>query len=213
VEEAVPIRGLGGAGLPVRTPISHPARMSRGRRTPRRLPAAAGDAEVGIMTATSQAAGRREVYLHDSAAPPATVVTPSVFAAVRDRGGRLLLVRRCDSGKWELPGGRVDVGESAIGAATREVREEAGIHIRVTGLVGLFTDPGFVVRASSGLVRQPFTVVLQAVATGGAPHGDLMETSAAAWVAVDELADLAIEPMARSWIDRALHSGEVAHLG
>lgn len=39
----------------------------------------------------------RQVHVHDSAAPAATVVTPSVFVAVRDERGRLLMVRRSPS--------------------------------------------------------------------------------------------------------------------
>jgi 8-oxo-dGTP pyrophosphatase MutT (NUDIX family) len=57
------------------------------------------------------------IHFHDPDAPAPTVVAPSVFVAVRNDRGKLLLVRRCDSGTWELPGGRVDVGESADVAA------------------------------------------------------------------------------------------------
>ena len=59
----------------------------------------------------------RSVHFHDPCAPRATVVVPSVFVAVRNPLDQVLLVRRCDSGLWELPGGRVDVGESAVTAA------------------------------------------------------------------------------------------------
>src|SRR3954452_16867087 len=92
----------------------------------------------------------RDVYYHDPAAPPATVVVPSVFVAVHDQDDRLLMVQRCDSGDWELPGGRVDVGESAVAAAQREVAEETGVVVHVTGLIGLYTDPGFIVRVRVG---------------------------------------------------------------
>ena len=101
------------------------------------------------MTATvDRTALTRRVHFHDPHAPAATVVVPSVFVAVRSWDGRLLLVRRIDSGCWELPAGRVDVGESAEAAAVRETLEEAGVKVVVTGLIGLFTDPGHVVRAS-----------------------------------------------------------------
>jgi len=59
--------------------------------------------------------------------------------------GRLLLVRRCDTGDWELPGGHVDPGESAAGAAVRETAEESGITVEITGLAGIYTDPGHVI--------------------------------------------------------------------
>ena len=92
----------------------------------------------------------RRIHFHDPGAPAATVVAPSVFVAVRNERGKLLLVRRCDSGTWELPGGRVDVGESAVEAAVRETSEESGLRVRITGLVGLFTDPACVVESAAG---------------------------------------------------------------
>jgi 8-oxo-dGTP diphosphatase len=156
------------------------------------------------MTASGATTGTRQVYYHDAAAPPATVVTPSVFVAVRRLDERLLLVRRCDSGAWELPGGRVDVGETAAQAAVREVSEEAGLQVSVTGLVGVFTDPGHVIRSREGEVRQQFALVFRARADGGVAHADLDETSEAAWVAVADLPHLLIEPPIRIWIAAAL---------
>src|SRR5690349_23117755 len=114
----------------------------------------------------------RDVYYHDPAAPAPTVVVPSVFVAARDPDGRLLLVQRCDSGDWELPGGRVDVGESAIVAAGREVAEESGVVVHVTGLIGLYTDPGHIVRSVTGEVRQQFVVLFRASPVSGRPRAD-----------------------------------------
>ena len=160
------------------------------------------------MTTIGEAIGSRRVYYHDPSAPPATVVTPSVFVAVREGSGRLLLVRRCDSGVWELPGGRVDVGETAVQAAVREAGEEAGLRVLVTGLVGIFTDPGHVIRSPTGEVRQQFAVVFHAQAVGGDPHPDLRETCETGWVAVADLAQLSIEPACRLWIAAALAHGD-----
>jgi 8-oxo-dGTP diphosphatase len=166
------------------------------------------------MTTTSDLpAPTRQVHFHDPAAPVATVVVPSAFVAVRGWGGRLLLVRRMDSGHWELPGGRVDVGESAEQAAVREVTEEAGVRVLITGLVGLFTDPGLVVQATDGEVRQQFAVVFRARFLGGEPHGDGHETSDAAWVAVRDLPALPMEPAIRVWITEALSCDPAPHLG
>jgi 8-oxo-dGTP diphosphatase len=165
------------------------------------------------MTTIGRAAATRQVYFHDRAAPVATCVVPSVFVAVRRLHGSLLLVRRCDSGVWELPGGRVDVGESAVEAAVRETAEEAGVQVTVTGFVGLFTDPGHVVRAANGEVRQQFAVLFRARAVGGSPRGDRHETSEAAWVAPADLPGLPMESPIRIWVARALAVGEPAHLG
>ena len=165
------------------------------------------------MTTIDREAVTRQVYFHDPGAPAATVVVPSVFVVARWLGGRLLLVRRCDSGTWELPGGRVDIGETAVEAAVRETAEEAGITVLVTGFVGLFSDPGHVVRSPDGEVRQQFAVLLRARALGGIPRGDLHETSEAAWVAPMDLPGLPMGPAARVWIGEALSVGYPPHLG
>jgi 8-oxo-dGTP pyrophosphatase MutT (NUDIX family) len=146
----------------------------------------------------------RDVYYHDPAAPVPTVVTPSVFVAVCDRPGRLLLVQRCDSGDWELPGGRVDVGESAVTAAAREVAEESGVVVHVTGLIGLYTDPGHIVRSVSGEVRQQFVVLFRASPVSGRPRPDWRETRAAAWWAPPAVAGLPMQAPVRAWIRDAL---------
>jgi 8-oxo-dGTP pyrophosphatase MutT (NUDIX family) len=148
----------------------------------------------------------RQEFFHDPGAPPAELVAPSVFAAVRDGHGRLLLVRRVDNGKWELPGGQVDVGDTAIGALQREVAEESGIVIGVLGVSGVYTDPGYVIRSVAGRVRQPFTVCYHAEPSSGAapPRPDQVETSDAAWVDPARLEALPVHPAMRLWIGDAL---------
>lgn len=163
------------------------------------------------MTTTTSLA--RQVFFHDVSAPPATVVTPSVFVVVLSAADELLLVRRCDSGRWELPGGRVDVGEDAVTTAVRETAEEAGVRVTVTGIVGLFTDPGIVVRSPTGQVRQQFAVVVRASAISGSPRGDMQETSDAAWVPLARLAGLPMEPHVRGWIAHVLARSGPPHLG
>jgi 8-oxo-dGTP diphosphatase len=60
-------------------------------------------------------------------------------AIVFDERGRLLLIQRGhepSKGKWSLPGGRIEVGESAEEAAVREVREETRLDVRISRLAG-----------------------------------------------------------------------------
>ena len=64
---------------------------------------------------------RLREYYQDPNAPRADDVLPAAFAAVRNVAGEVLLVRRIDDGYWELPGGRLEVGESAAQAVIREV--------------------------------------------------------------------------------------------
>ncbi len=62
--------------------------------------------------------------------------------------GRLVLVKRANEpaiGRWSFPSGYVDRGEAVEEAAVREVKEETGLDVEVTGLVGLYSRRGEVV--------------------------------------------------------------------
>lgn len=65
-----------------------------------------------------------------------------IVAAARTADGRLLLIRRADSGKWALPGGTLEWGETLRGAITREVFEETGARVSELGeLLGSYSNP------------------------------------------------------------------------
>jgi ADP-ribose pyrophosphatase YjhB (NUDIX family) len=57
--------------------------------------------------------------------------------------GKVLLTKREDSEMWCLPGGGVDDGEALAAAAVREVREESGLEVRLTRLVGIYSRPAW----------------------------------------------------------------------
>jgi 8-oxo-dGTP diphosphatase len=62
-----------------------------------------------------------------------------VGAVVRDDRSRLLLVRRGTEpakGRWSVPGGRIEPGETAVQAVVREVAEETGLRVIPTGRAG-----------------------------------------------------------------------------
>src|SRR5258708_31456205 len=145
----------------------------------------------------------RRIDFHDDPdAPVASVIVPSVNVAVTNDLGELLLIRRTDNDNWALPGGGVDIGESLPQAAVRETREESGIDCEITGLSGIYTDPGHVILyTSNGEVRQEFSVVLTARAIGGQLSAS-SETSEARWV---RLAELSEDQMERSMQPRFGH--------
>ena len=81
-----------------------------------------------------------------------------VGAVVLQRG-RVLLVRRGgqpSSGKWSLPGGLVELGETTAEAVRREIREECGIEITVVGVAGVVDR---VTRDAAGRVRYHYVLV------------------------------------------------------
>jgi 8-oxo-dGTP pyrophosphatase MutT (NUDIX family) len=52
-------------------------------------------------------------------------------AVLFDTADRILVVRRASDGGWELPGGRLDAGESTVEGLRREVREETGLDVAI----------------------------------------------------------------------------------
>lgn len=110
--------------------------------------------------------GRRDHY-HDPDAPTPNSLIPGAAALVTDEHGRVLLQRRTDSGNWSLPGGTMNIGETLQQCAIREVKEETGLDIAITGLLGIYTDPAHVIAYPDGEVRQEFTITYLARATGG----------------------------------------------
>ncbi len=58
------------------------------------------------------------------------------------RGQEFLLIQESQYGEpWYLPGGRAEAGESFVETAIRETREEAGILVRVLGLIRIEHSP------------------------------------------------------------------------
>lgn len=113
----------------------------------------------------------RRDYYHDPAAPAATRIVPGGVAVVADEYGRVLLQRRTDSGNWALPGGTMEIGETLEQCVVREVREETGLDIEITGLVGIYTDPGHVIAYADGEARQQFSIAFRGRITGGRLRG------------------------------------------
>ncbi|BFR48163.1 NUDIX hydrolase [Nitratidesulfovibrio sp. HK-II] len=68
---------------------------------------------------------------------------PTVDILIHEPGRGIVLIRRRNEPPgWALPGGFIDYGESAEAAALREAREETGLNVELTGLVGVYSEPG-----------------------------------------------------------------------
>jgi 8-oxo-dGTP diphosphatase len=70
-----------------------------------------------------------------------TTFTIGAFVVLFDKKNRALLCHRRDLDIWNLPGGGVESGELPDEAAVRETKEETGLEIRTTGLVGIYGKP------------------------------------------------------------------------
>jgi 8-oxo-dGTP diphosphatase len=110
-----------------------------------------------------------------------------VAALARDGDGRVLLSqRRADQamgGKWELPGGKVEPGESPVDALVREIREELGVGCTV----GKIFEVVFHAYPEFDLLMLVYACVLD-----GSPRA--VEVAEVRWVAPSDLPSVDILP-------------------
>jgi ADP-ribose pyrophosphatase YjhB (NUDIX family) len=109
-----------------------------------------------------------------------------VGAVVLD-GDRVLLVKRGGQpaeGKWSIPGGLVDLGETTEDAARREVREECGIGVRLAGIAGVVER---VIRDADGRVRYHYVLVDYAAHPESGAIRAGTDAADVRWVAIAEL--------------------------
>lgn len=154
----------------------------------------------------------RRQYFHDPHAPAAEDFLPAAYAIVRNPQHEVLLVRRADDGNWELPGGRIEIGESAVDALVREVAEEAGVTITITALAGVYTDPRHVLVYPDEKVHQQIAICFHATAPGGgSARPDFDETSQARWFEPRATTELPMHLTMRQRLTHALDPRADAH--
>lgn len=93
--------------------------------------------------------------------------------------GKILLTQRDDFETWILPSGGVEDGESIAQAAIRETKEETGLDVELTGLVGVYS------RISN--MSPGYMVLFAARPIGGEIKCQEGETIAVEWFAFDEI--------------------------
>ena len=112
--------------------------------------------------------------------------TATIFDAERKN---VLLTQRTDNGRWCLPSGAMDPGESAEETCVREVMEETGLEVRVTRLVGIYTSLDLIIEYADGDRCQPIAMTFEADVVGGELRlSD--ETTDYGYFLVDRLDDL-----------------------
>jgi ADP-ribose pyrophosphatase YjhB (NUDIX family) len=136
-------------------------------------------------------------------APPANSIVVAVTAFIQDASGRLLLIRRTDNDLYAIPGGALELGETLTETVQREVMEETGIDVQVTGMIGVYSDPEHVIEFTDGEVRQEFSICFRANPTGGELRTS-DESKEVLWVAPTELDGLNIHESIRLRIRHGL---------
>ena len=130
----------------------------------------------------------------------------AVFA---DNYQRILLIRRTDNGKWQVPGGYMEPGESLTEACEREVLEETGLHVKVKRLISVVTDANTLLVYPDGNRWQLVVLHFEAEPTNGKLNGSV-ESSEVGYFTRAEITGLDMSTFDRLRIDDAFAAQESA---
>jgi len=120
---------------------------------------------------------------------------------VRDDQGRVLLIRRADNGRWAVPAGAMELGESIADCAVRELYEETGLRAAAVTPYALYSGPAYTYTNMYGHTYQLFITSFRVDGWSGELLRETDETTDARFftseemppspVAAETLADLA----------------------
>lgn len=121
------------------------------------------------------------------------------YGIARDAAGRVLLVRAAPpltvAGRWFLPGGGVEHGETPRDSLRREVEEETGLEIADAALLGVLSDTWPI---PDGTVLHTVRLVYRIEAWSGVLRDETGGTSdRAAWIGAEDLRDVPLVRYAR----------------
>ena len=138
-----------------------------------------------------------QFYFCDPNAPaPNVPLHPGVSAVIFDEHKRILFMKRTRGDWWCLPGGRMDLDESAQDCCIRETLEETGLQTRIIRLVSVNTHPQSVVHYPDGNVHRSFVLCFEAEVIGGALQ-ESEESRGFLWLSENELDTLKLIPDSR----------------
>ena len=131
------------------------------------------------------------------------LLMPSTHCVIRDEAGRILLVKHVE-GRWMLPGGQIEPGETPADAARRECWEEAGVIVEPERILGVFGGPVFQFEYANGDRVAWVVTIFAAALVSGEPSASDDETSDVGWFTPDELSGLTIGAPTRLILDSVL---------
>ena len=108
----------------------------------------------------------------------------------------MLLIRRSDNGRWAVPAGAMELGESIADCAVRELYEETGLRAAAVTPYALYTGPAYTYTNMYGHTYQLFITSFRVDGWAGELVRETDETTDARFFTPDEL------PAARRWPPR-----------
>jgi ADP-ribose pyrophosphatase YjhB (NUDIX family) len=118
------------------------------------------------------------------------LIVPGTRSIVRAESGRVLLIKRRDSGEWGFPAGALELGESILDCCRREVREEAGLDVISAVPMAVYSEPRFCWSDRYGNQRQMLTIVFLVEEWTGEIATRTDETTDCRFFEIDSLPDL-----------------------
>ena len=123
---------------------------------------------------------------------------PGTRIVIEDRQGRILMQKRSDFGRWGIPGGNVETGESSLETIVREVLEETGLRVENPRAFGFASHPEFeVITFPNGDVSHFHVLMFYTRDYRGSIGGDSGETLELGWFRPEARPDM-LPNMSRS---------------
>ncbi|MDB5044863.1 MAG: mismatch repair protein MutT [Deinococcus sp.] len=142
-----------------------------------------------------QAAGKRPLLL------------PGVRLQVKDDAGRFLLLKHAATGRWTLPGGSMEPGESFEECAARTLQEDTGLQAMRLMPVQVQAGADFRFQDADGNITDPIGVLFRAECPGGSLSLRPDEIVEARWAGPEEL------PSQTQWMGAEVGAGRQTQLG
>lgn len=126
---------------------------------------------------------------------------PVTTHGVIRKGDRILVVRRADDdeympGLWDMPGGKLELGETPEGGLRREVKEETNVEVEVGDIDFVFTD----LKEAPDI--QYFMLIFECKYISGDVVLNPEEHVDHRWVTMDELKEMSAMHFVRGWLQR-----------
>ncbi|PMC34498.1 DNA mismatch repair protein MutT [Bacillus sp. UMB0899] len=139
-------------------------------------------------------------------------VKAGVAVLIFNENYQVLLQKRADVGLWGIPSGHIEIGETVSEAAIREVKEETNLDIRISKLIGVYSDPhSQVFSYPNGQVVHFITTCFLAEIIGGELICNLEESIEMKFFDVHQLPKDLLKMHPR-WLDDALANRERAFI-
>lgn len=137
-----------------------------------------------------------QIYYKDPEAPkPNQPIVPSVHGVIINDSREILLHKREDSPIWAIPGGKIELDESIEQCLKREMQEELGVEVFAERLLGVYTDPSYILALGDHIQRVFLIVFLCTITSGELKLTS--ETMEYRWFAKEALSSIETFPLVK----------------